>query len=397
MSESIRLKKGSPSIYKAEFEVLSKLTHGRLIATKVQSNIAPRNITNLRHQEAHMSGVSLKDRIKRFTASQPLLEQAMFHFYRAKNMSSGLGELDRRKGLSMYDIQSLAQDMTYLPLERVIDNNIYGYARFLKAYAGIERDLKAYMEHGLFLGKIVHLDQFAWHFPRIITMSENRVEILKERIPQKEAIAVGPYIHYAPTLYSSQEMETIKSELGKVLLVYPFHSMKNVKVGFSEVEFVEEIKRVAKNYDTVLVSLYYSDALDPARCAPYEAEGFKLVTAGHKFDQNFVARQRAHIELADMTMSNGMGTQTGFCVYLNKPHYIYRQDIEQKPIRPSESARFYKSSGGDERELVAFQRDYFARLFGELRDDIGSEQMESTAKFWGFDQIKSKEELRQIF
>lgn len=377
--------------------MLSELAHGRLITTKVQSNTAPRNITNLRPEEAHMSGVSIKDRIKRLTASQPLLEQMMFSFYRAKNLKSGLAELERRAGLSIYDVEALSKEMPYVPLERVIDNNIYGYANYLKQYAGIERDLKAYMEHGLFLGKIVHLDQFAWHFPRIITMSQGRVDILKEKIPQKEAIAVGPYIHYAPPLYSDEEMAQMKKELGKTLLVYPFHSMKNVKVGFNEGEFVKEIKRVAKDFDNVLVSLYFSDALDPERCAPYEAEGFKLVTAGHRFDQHFVARQRAHIELSDFTMSNGMGTQTGFCVYLNKPHYIYRQDIEQKPINSSESARFYNSSGGDERELVAFQRDYFSRLFGEFRSDISQEQLEATSKFWGFDQVKTKEELLASF
>lgn len=396
-AQACGLSKGPPTVNPSELEVLSELTHGRLITTKVQSNTAPRNITNLRPEEAIMSGISIKDRIKRLTASQPLLEQMMFSFYRTKNLSSGLAELERRAGLSMYDIDSLAREMPYVPLERVIDNNIYGYANYLKKFAGIEKDLKAYMEHGLFLGKIVHLDQFAWHFPRIITMSQGRVDILSERIPQKEAIAVGPYIHYAPPLYSPNEMAQLKASLGKTLLVYPFHSMKNVRVGFNESEFVKEIKKVAKNFDNVLISLYFSDALDKERTAPYEAEGFKLVTAGHRFDQHFVARQRAHIELSDFTMSNGMGTQTGFCVYLNKPHYIYRQDIEQKPIKSSESARFYNSSGGDERELVAFQRDYFARLFGELRYDISDEQRSATSEFWGFDQVKSKEELQSIF
>lgn len=302
--------------------------------------------------------------------------------------------MNLRKSLSIFEVERLSAELSYFPEERVIDNNLYGYAHYLKKFAGIDQDLQAYMEHGLFLGQIVHQDQYRWHFPKILTMSEGRRAILKEKIPQKSSLAVGPYIHYATALYAEEEMKRLKAELGKTLLVYPFHSMKNVKAGFNDTELIREIKAVAKNYDSVLISLYYLDALDPVKRSAYEAEGFKLVTAGHKFDRHFVARQRAHIELADLTMSNGMGTQTGFCIYLNKPHYIFRQDIEQKAISPSESKRFQESSGGDEKELVAFQRDYFARLFGELRDDISAEQKEATAQFWGFSSIKSKEELR---
>lgn len=316
--------------------------------------------------------------------------------YRLKNGKAGEAELALRKSLSLFEVERLSADLPYTPEERVIDNNLYGYAHYLKEFAGIHKDLKAYMEHGLFLGRIVHQDQFHWHFPKVITMSEGRREILKEKLPQKESIAVGPYIHYAPSLYPQKELQKLKADLGKTLLVYPFHSMKNVKAGFNDQDLIKEIKRVARDYDSVLISLYYLDALDPNKRAAYESEGFKLVTAGHKFDRHFVARQRTHIELADLTMSNGMGTQTGFGVYLNKPHYIYRQDIQQKAISSSESKRFKQSSGGNERELVAFQRDYFAKLFGELRNDISTEQYEATAQFWGFESIKTAEELRRL-
>ena len=320
----------------------------------------------------------------------------MFSWYRLKNGRAGEADLALRKTLSPFEVERLSAELLYTPEERVIDNNLYGYAHYLKEFAGIQSDLKAYMEHGLFLGRIVHQDQYHWHFPKVITMSEGRREILREKLPQKESIAVGPYIHYAPSLYDKAEMKKLKSELGKTLLVYPFHSMKNVKAGFNDQDLIQEIKRVAKDFDSVLISLYYLDALDSEKRSAYQAEGFKLVTAGHKFDRHFVARQRSHIELADLTMSNGMGTQTGFCIYLNKPHYIYHQDIEQKAISASESKRFKESSGGDEKELVAFQRDYFARLFSELRGDISKEQYEASAKFWGFDSVKTAQELKTL-
>jgi hypothetical protein len=338
-----------------------------------------------------------KDKIKRFTAENALLEQFMFHFYRLRNAKAFQQEVDLRRDLSIFDYQRLSEDLPYAPSERVIDNNLYGYARYLKEFAGITQDLKAYMEHGLFLGRIVHQDQYHWHFPRIITMSEGRRAILKDKIPQKESIAIGPYIHYAPSLYRDAQMKSLKEKLGKVLLVYPFHSMKNVKSSFNDYDLIEEIKRVGKNYDSVLISLYYLDALDKDKQEAYASEGFHLISAGHKFDPNFVARQRAHIELADLTMSNGMGTQTGFCIYLNKPHYIFQQDINQKAISKQENQRFNANSAGSDKELVAYQRSYFSQLFSELRSDISEHQRAETAKFWGFESIKTKEELRAIW
>ena len=338
-----------------------------------------------------------KDIIKRFASEHALLENFMFHFYRFRNAKAFATEIDIRKNSSLFDYERLSQDLPYFPEEHVIDNNLYGYANYLKKFAGIQHDLKAYMEHGLFLGRVVHQDQYHWHFPKIITMSEGRRDILKEKIPHKESVAIGPYIHYAPSLYSVDEMKSLKKKLGKVLLVYPFHSMKNVKSSFNEHDLIDEIKRVAKNFDSVLISLYYLDALDKNKQAAYASEGFHLVSAGHKFDPNFVARQRAHIELADLTMSNGMGTQTGFCIYLNKPHYIFQQRINQKAISNLEDKRFRESSAISDQELVALQRQYFSDLFGELRSDISPKQREKTSDFWGFESIKTKEELKNIW
>lgn len=302
-----------------------------------------------------------------------------------------------RARTSIFDYNKLSRELPYSPAERVIDNNLYGYARALKNYAGLNQDLKAYMEHGLYLGGIVHKDQYHWHFKKVITMSEHRLETLHEKLPQKEAIAVGPYIHYASPLLSEKEFSKLKEELGRMLLVYPFHSMKGVHARFAETDFVNEIKRVAKDFDTVVVSMYYLDALDKERVEPYLREGFKITTAGHRFDPYFVNRQRSHIELADMTMSNGMGTQTGFCVYLGKPHYIYKQEIKQKAVNEQEQARFDNRSEKSVIAKVAEERAFICDLFSEYRTDISEEQYRVTSEYWGFDQIKSPEELRAIF
>lgn len=341
--------------------------------------------------------MSLKDSIKRLTASSLPLECMMHNWYSLRNGRKVHREIEKRKSLSLFDWQSLSAEIAYGPDERVIDNNLYGYAQYLKHYAGIQVDLQAYMEHGLFLGNIIHPDQYAWHFPRIITMSSKREKLLQKTFPHKSVLSIGPYIHYATPILSSQAMHALKKELGKVLLVYPFHSMKNVEAQFEEHAFIEEIKRVGKEFDSILISLYYLDARISARAKAYESEGFHLVTAGHRFDRHFVSRQRSHIELADLTMSNGMGTQTGFCIYLKKPHYIFQQSIKQNVGSFSENRRHLFDAKSSGRALVAEQRAFFSDLFSELRADISPFQQEQTATFWGFESVKSPEQIRDFY
>lgn len=336
--------------------------------------------------------------MKRLAASQPLFEQFMFQSYRMRNGAAVAKEIERRKKLSIFDYHALAQEIPFGPEERVIDNNLYGYATYLKQFAGLKNDLKAYMEHGLFLGGIVHPDQFHWHFKRMITMSEGRREILKAKLPHKESIAVGPYIHYAQSVLNTEEMQALKKDLGKTLLVYPFHSARHISTNYDEDGFITEIKRVAKDFDTVLICLYYLDCLDATKVEAYTSEGFKIVSNGHRFDRHFVARQRCHIELSDLTMSNGMGTHTGFCVYLKKPHYIYKQEVAQIAKSTTDFKRM-KTAGaaGDAKEAVAAERHFFMDLFGELRGDISAKQWEATAEFWGFESVKTAEELKLYF
>lgn len=320
----------------------------------------------------------------------------MFHFYRFKHGKAAKGAIESRAKTSLFDVEQLATEMPYYPAERVIDNNLYGYAQQLKEYANIQHDLKGYMEHGLFLGGIVHPDQHHWHFEKIITMSEARVAILKKTLPNKKPIAVGPYIHYAKPFLNKADFTKLKTELGRTLLVFPFHSMKGVEAGFEEKQLINRIKEVAKDFDSVLVSLYYLDAQKTERVEAYQKAGFKVVTAGHKFDPNFISRQRTHIELADITMSNGMGTQTGYCIYLKKPHYIFSQKVRQS-ANAAESKRHVGRTNDQVREKVEADRAFFSELFSRYSESISSEQYEATADFWGFDQVKSAEELQRLF
>jgi hypothetical protein len=340
----------------------------------------------------------MKDKLKRFIASIPPLEYSMFLYFHLKGYKKVQAESEKRKSLSLFDYENLCADIPFGPEERVIDNNLYGQAHHLKKYAGITTDLKAYLEHGCFWGGMVHEDAYHWHFKKIITWSENRKRDIEKKIPSKEAIPVGPFIHYAEKVYDQETFKNLKNELGKVLLVFPGHSIINLKAEFDTNDFIQEIEKVKVDFDTVLISLYYIDAKNPAVRKTYESKGYRVVTSGNRYDQNFIARQKTYIELADFTMSNEVGTHIGNSVHLGKPHYVFQQKLERKTSKKGELERHNNLFSNEELLLSQRQQEEVAMAFSD--DSVKSltqEQKRIADKYWGSSSIKTREELRELF
>ena len=122
--------------------------------------------------------------------------------------------------------------------------------------------------------------------------------------------------------------------------------------------------------------MYYLDELKNGFASAYEKAGFKVTTAGHQLDINFLNRLKTIISLADYTCSNSVGTHTGYCTYLGIPHLI---------INPAESL--------DKVNLL--WRNLWKVYEGKTEDDI-REQRCVARKYWGFDFVKTKDEMRSL-
>lgn len=340
----------------------------------------------------------MKDRIKRFLISHPATAKMMFAFYRMKNSGAANAESELRKQTSLFDFDALTKDIAYSPEEIVIDNNLYGQAYSIKKYAGIKNDLQAYIEHGLFWGGMVHQDEYYWYTKRIITFSARRKDAIHAKGINKEVVCIGPYIHYAQPLFSAEKMQHLKNELGKTLLVFPSKSILNIESKYDVDEFITEVKRIGKDYQTILISLFYLDARNKKITDAYLSHGFKIVTAGHRYDHHFLSRQRAFIELADMTMSNEVGTHVGYCTHLNKPHYIFSQKLERVGVSAKELARettLYEAKEDAQRNQEKQEVINAFSIF--LPDTITQEQRDVINKYWGTESVKTPKELKDLF
>ena len=98
---------------------------------------------------------------------------------------------------------------------------------------------------------------------------------------------------------------------------------------FDENEFVMEIAEVAKDYDSVLISLFGVDVKN-GRDKMYIDKGFQIVCNGTRSDRWFLSRQRDLFELADFSMSNDVGTHIGYSIAMGVPHYIFNQTVIEK-------------------------------------------------------------------
>lgn len=294
--------------------------------------------------------------------------------YKVTNGKKFFEMQEQRKGLSIFDYKNLSASIPYYPLEFVKDSNFYGHVYQLKRYAGVNKtDIS--IEHGLYYGSYIPYSSYCKTIRRIATSSLVRKQVL-ERLG-KPVITLGPYIHYAPSLLDEKEITAIKAELGKTLLFFPKHTtIENAHV-FSIDELIASLKDFVQNqgFDTVLVCMYYYDILNSNYAMDYERAGFKVVTAGHRLDLNFLPRLKSIISIADYTLANATGTQTGYCIYMNKPHSI---------ICPVD----YSTMPDDFKEIT--------RAFLKYSDCITEQQRALTSKYWGFNQIRTPEELYKL-
>lgn len=340
-------------------------------------------------------------RAKEFVTTRSYLIRPLLRAYDAAFGWRGRREMQRRAELPVYDLEALCADFPFLPGD--ILNYRYGLSYILKRYAGLSprAGLCAFIEHGLYLGSYVQPCTYYLPESHVITFSDVRAGWLRKDGLKKEIVRTGPMIHYAPDLYPDQEdrLRRLKDQLGRTLLFFPSHSDEALLVETGGVtEYIARLKHLAEGFNTVLVSVYWADHGRGEMEAAYLEAGFIPVTSGHKFDPLFLARQRFIISLADVTVSEEVGTHVGYCVHLGKPHTVMpyhrerhyanaTQEEIHKSIRSQQDEATYRE------EVATIEAEFMRR---EPFTTISAGQRAVVAKYWGTDYILTPEEMHRL-
>ena len=307
-------------------------------------------------------------------------------------------EIESRKRLPFTDVENLAKNIKDTHFREVLRGEIflarYGMNRVLKKYAGFPMDYKIHVlfEHGVnYTDNVSGGFRIHEYLPSMVA-SQYRVNVLKQQKGYKGAYAIGPYIHYADPLLTKEEIKAEKERLGRTLLVFPSHSVNTTTAKFNIEEWINKIKETSKDFDSVRICMYYQDVL-LKRHVPYQKEGFEVVTAGNYNDYYFMPRLKSIIKTSDITMANSIGSHLGYSLYLNKPHYLFKQSITY------EHDNEFDGNLVDEavtKEKSCDNTANITKLFSVYQENITKEQYELISYLWGFDEVKTPSELKEL-
>ena len=305
----------------------------------------------------------------------------------------GIWRWRKRTKADIFDYKKTIEKYNFKCDELYFRNCWYGIASSLKKYTGEKGKIKGCIEHGVYFGDTVReVETNESGLPAVITFSETRKNHIRKKT-NKPVFTIGPYIYYAMGYYETEEIHAIKQKLGRILLVFPSHSINVASVVFDEHFFVNEIDRVIEkqNIQNVIVCLYWKDIL-LGREQIYLQSGFRVVTAGLPEDPWFLERLKTYIDLSDYTMSNSVGTHIGYCVALGKPHYLVEQDmgIENTEKVSIETLKYHviNESTNFESEIEEVKK-----AFSKYSAEVSDIQLAVCNKYWGLNKKKSVEEL----
>ena len=280
-------------------------------------------------------------------------------------------------------------------------NEIYSHDLALKRFSGIpyEYSLEVMVEHGLILSETIIENSNKYPLAqKNIVMSNPRVDFLaRNEVP---SIAIGPYIHYAKSIFDEEKTGAVKKKMGKTLLFFAGHSTREISVERSYAEMFRIIDglQLQQNFDTVLICGHFVDIEQGLFSIAPKNEKYQYISAGYNRCPAFLDLLRTYIELSDVVASNSIGTQTGYSIFLGKPFWVVNEDSIDK---------FYS---GNQRVLREHRRVIKNAIIGKHQlsylelEDCFKEQVatvdkanyELVADLWGFDEVKRPDELREI-
>lgn len=303
-------------------------------------------------------------------------------------------EIYRRSHISLNDIHALSQpvpdDWFYANAIDSEEALFYGDLQVMLQYSGLSSLVVPPKCLGVQHGYVFEIRD--WEKSKMnkrnLVWSKKIVEMYHKYTENPDVYAVGAPFFYAQSFLNNEQLASEKKRLGRNLLAFPMHSQSLVDTNFNPDNFLEILCSERRRFDTIRVCMYWKDIIRGSHKI-YEDAGFECVCNGHLFDANFLRRQRTFFELADATISNGIGSHIGYSVFMNKPHRLIGDEFEYVNIHKR----------GDATDLTEVSKgENYKKIKNAFLDndnyEINQQQIDVVDDFWGISDIKSSEELK---
>ncbi|MCI9142588.1 MAG: hypothetical protein HFH87_08200 [Lachnospiraceae bacterium] len=271
------------------------------------------------------------------------------------------------------------------------ESMLYGHARTLMDYAGIDRDYANFpiMAHG-----VIYAGTHPDYQTAAIFSGEYDKQIHNSRYPYIPIFSVGPYIQYAKTIYSEETLHNVKKNNGKTAVFFMTHSAEQSYVSYNEDKLLKQITDVySKEYDTILVCAYWCDIDREIYSRLAKVRGVKIVSAGLRFDTKFIQRLRTIFELGDTIYVYGFTSAIAYALALKKNLFVIdcgeEYDFNNTP-RYMESVRFEETADYEYITKVLFR-------FENKNVILTEEEKNKFDLYFGLNICRTPAEIRRMY
>ena len=273
-------------------------------------------------------------------------------------------------------------------------NHYYGHEFWFKNYSGYKKPIKALIEHGVYFGENSSMvtNEIEYSMKKIITFGDYGETNLKKGFSDYRIVKVGPRIAYAEI--NKDYFNELNKNKGKTMTLFPAHSIPTLKTIYNVKELISKVDEICQknNISNKRVSLTHTD-INSEYSKIYKENGFEVVSAG--LDQiDFLPKLLAIIKTTDLAISNSLGTNLGYCVFFNVPYILIGQKTKSDG-RKEDIEKEY----GNKNIIQKYQEEtsMFLDCFNEKNDmKITKKQYDLCNYYWGFDHIKTKNDLYYI-
>ena len=276
--------------------------------------------------------------------------------------------------------------------EKYDPNIMYGMGTVFRDYAKYNKQIYCTTEHGIPPLRVDNFSEFRDNSaPILLVHSEERKELIQP-LTNKIILSYGPsFIPYAKGIYTNFQIEHIKKNNGKTLVVFPIHNNDvSTYVYYKEEQsaFVEYIKEIQEqhSYEEVVVCLYYIE-IERGMQNLYEREGWKVVCAGNNKNCDFADVLKTIFQIADAAVVQGF-TGVAYATYLGIPCQFYKYNEELQNANGTIT---------EKTDWVQPTKNKLLELFPKISESISPEQYQYCNKTWGYDCVRSPQELNLIF
>lgn len=251
------------------------------------------------------------------------------------------------------------------------DNSLYGINRHIE----IPNNRRNFIEHGSFLGDYVHRVESGRAITTIFCMGTERKKYLETVFSDKEVINIsGLMSHVKPNMLPLGD--DISSDYALLILT---HSTATLQVEGN----YNWVKPLLSSFSEVVVLLYY---LDWERAEYFRNLGCKVVCNGHKYDRNFLNRQKYVLESARVVITDNIGSHIGYAVSVNTPVLYVEGDFELKANSPEGRNQLDKENTEVRQSVVQELKTAFYSKFSSINQTkefkITEDQLDLVKKWW---------------